>query len=55
MALDAGVMHITVEYAKDLKDCDWFGKQVRAGLYTVRIALGCSRVTCQISIQTVSM
>ncbi len=27
MALDAGVMSITIEFAKDLKDQDWFGKQ----------------------------
>lgn len=27
MALDAGKMAITLEFAKDLKDCDWFGKQ----------------------------
>ncbi|KXZ43576.1 hypothetical protein GPECTOR_86g369 [Gonium pectorale] len=27
MALEAGEMSLTVEYAKDLKDKDWFGKQ----------------------------
>ena len=26
MALDAGVMSVTLEFAKDLKDADWFGK-----------------------------
>ncbi|GIL80601.1 hypothetical protein Vretimale_15911 [Volvox reticuliferus] len=27
MALDSGLLTVTVEYAKDLKDKDWFGKQ----------------------------
>ncbi|KXZ54157.1 hypothetical protein GPECTOR_5g255 [Gonium pectorale] len=41
MALEAGVMSITLEYAKDLKDGDWFGKQdpyciIRVGGQTFR-------------------
>lgn len=30
MALEAGELHFTLEYAKDLKDKDWFGKQASA-------------------------
>ncbi|KAG2432135.1 hypothetical protein HXX76_009061 [Chlamydomonas incerta] len=41
MALDAGVMSVTMEFAKDLKDSDWFGKQdpyciIRIGGQTFR-------------------
>ncbi|PNW76446.1 hypothetical protein CHLRE_11g467593v5 [Chlamydomonas reinhardtii] len=41
MALDAGVMSVTLEFAKDLKDADWFGKQdpyciIRIGGQTFR-------------------
>ncbi|KAG2432134.1 hypothetical protein HXX76_009060 [Chlamydomonas incerta] len=41
MALDAGVMSVTLEFAKDLKDSDWFGKQdpyciIRVGGQTFR-------------------
>ncbi|KAG2439068.1 hypothetical protein HYH02_006595 [Chlamydomonas schloesseri] len=41
MALDAGVMSVTLEFAKDLKDADWFGKQdpyciIRVGGQTFR-------------------
>ncbi|KAG2439059.1 hypothetical protein HYH02_006586 [Chlamydomonas schloesseri] len=41
MALDAGVMAVTLEFAKDLKDSDWFGKQdpyciIRVGGQTFR-------------------
>ncbi|GLC60148.1 hypothetical protein PLESTB_001579100 [Pleodorina starrii] len=41
MALDAGQLTVTVEYAKDLKDKDWFGKQdpyavLRVGAQTFR-------------------
>ncbi|PNH10788.1 hypothetical protein TSOC_002423 [Tetrabaena socialis] len=31
MALDAGILTVTVEFAKDLKDKDFFGKQVQPG------------------------
>ncbi|GIL73847.1 hypothetical protein Vretimale_5041 [Volvox reticuliferus] len=27
MALDAGSLRVTLHYAKDIKDCDWFGRQ----------------------------
>ncbi|GIL49248.1 hypothetical protein Vafri_5330, partial [Volvox africanus] len=27
MALDAGNLRVTLHYAKDIKDCDWFGRQ----------------------------
>ena len=27
MALEAGVLTLTLQYGKDLKDQDWFGKQ----------------------------
>ncbi|EFJ43588.1 hypothetical protein VOLCADRAFT_106750 [Volvox carteri f. nagariensis] len=41
MALDAGILTVTIEYAKDLKDKDWFGKQdpfavIRVGGQTFR-------------------
>jgi len=41
MALDAGVLSFTLEYGKDLKDMDWFGKMdpyavIKCGTQTVR-------------------
>mmetsp|Transcript_20875 Transcript_20875/g.53096 ORF Transcript_20875/g.53096 Transcript_20875/m.53096 type:complete len:185 (-) Transcript_20875:655-1209(-) len=41
MALDAGTLSLTLEYAKDLKDMDWFGKMdpyaiIKCGTQTVR-------------------
>ncbi|EFJ42284.1 hypothetical protein VOLCADRAFT_119476 [Volvox carteri f. nagariensis] len=27
MTLEAGTLRVTLQYAKDIKDCDWFGRQ----------------------------
>ncbi|PNH07195.1 Elicitor-responsive protein 3 [Tetrabaena socialis] len=27
MALDAGILRVTLQYAAEIKDCDWFGRQ----------------------------
>lgn len=40
MALDPGTLNVNLQYAKDIRNCDWFGRQDPYVKYVVNDCLG---------------